>query len=77
MPRLVQHLVDRFVQGEYSGYSAIVDNLVTEPPDILAGTVTNLPGRIQIDGATGSLLGDFEERAVDMKGLGQMTTFVV
>jgi adenylate cyclase len=41
---------------------------------------SGVPGRIQIDAATRSLLGDledFEERTVDVKGLGLMTTFVV
>jgi hypothetical protein len=47
-----------FVQGaEYAGYNALVDNLVSEPPSIPAGTVTNLPGRIQIYGQNVDLTG--------------------
>jgi hypothetical protein len=34
--------------GEYSAYIAFIDSLVSEPPPIPAGTVTNLPGRIRI-----------------------------
>ncbi len=34
--------------GEYSSYSAFVDNVVTRPPPVAGGTVTNLPGRIRI-----------------------------
>jgi hypothetical protein len=36
------------VTSEYSGYHAFIDNLVSEPPAIAAGTSTNFPGRIQI-----------------------------
>lgn len=34
--------------GEYAGYSAFVDNLVSQPANIPAGTVTNLPGRVKV-----------------------------
>ena len=36
------------VSGDYAGYAAFVDNIVSEPPPVPGGTVTNLPGRIQI-----------------------------
>lgn len=38
----------RFVTNEYAAYSAFVDNIASRPPNIPAGTVTNLPGRIEI-----------------------------
>jgi hypothetical protein len=38
----------RVVDGEYAGYRAFVDNLASRPPNIPAGTVTNLPGRLEI-----------------------------
>jgi hypothetical protein len=34
--------------GEYSAYGAYSDNMVTRPPPVAGGTVTNLPGRIHI-----------------------------
>src|SRR5207248_33114 len=36
------------VTNEYAGYSAFVDNIASRPPSIPAGTVTNLPGRIEV-----------------------------
>jgi len=36
------------VTNEYAAYSAFVDNIASRPPSIPAGTVTNLPGRIEI-----------------------------
>jgi len=36
------------VSGEYAAYWAFVDDLVSEPPPVTGGTVTNLPGRVQI-----------------------------
>jgi len=37
-----------FVTNEYAAYSAFVDNIASRPPNIPAGTATNLPGRIEI-----------------------------
>jgi len=34
--------------GEFAAYHAFVDNLVTEPPALAAGTATNFPGRVQV-----------------------------
>jgi hypothetical protein len=34
--------------GDLSAYSAYVDNVVSRPPPVAGGTVTNLPGRISI-----------------------------
>ena len=34
--------------GEYASYSAFADNVVTRPPPVAGGTVTNIPGRIRI-----------------------------
>lgn len=39
---------DPVVNGEYAAYGAFVDNLLTTPPTIPAGTVSNLPGRVTI-----------------------------
>jgi len=36
------------VTGDYAAYRPTIDNLVSEPPAIPAGTVTNFPGRIRI-----------------------------
>jgi hypothetical protein len=36
------------VAGEYAAYNAFVDDIVAEPPPVTGGTVTNLPGRVQI-----------------------------
>ncbi len=36
------------VGGEYAGYRAFVDDVVAEPPPVAGGTVTNLPGRVQV-----------------------------
>lgn len=36
------------VASEYAAYSAFIDNLPSEPPNVPGGTVTNLPGRVQI-----------------------------
>jgi hypothetical protein len=36
------------VTNEYAAYSALVDNIASRPPAIPAGTITNLPGRIEI-----------------------------
>lgn len=36
------------VTNDYAAYSAFVDNIASRPPGIPAGTVTNLPGRIEI-----------------------------
>ena len=36
------------VIGEYAGYAAQIDNLVSEPPPLTPGTVTNFPGRVQV-----------------------------
>jgi hypothetical protein len=40
---------DPVVTGEYAGYSAFIDNLAFRPPGIPSGTVTNLPGRLEIN----------------------------
>lgn len=40
---------NRVVNGAYAGYSAFLDNLVSRPPQIPGGTVTNMPGRIKIE----------------------------
>lgn len=40
---------NRVVNGPYAGYSAFIDNLVSRPPQIPGGTVTNMPGRIKIE----------------------------
>ena len=40
------------VVGEYAGYAANVDNLVSEPPPTTGGAVTNFPGRVQISADT-------------------------
>ena len=56
--------------------------------DVWGGTVTtasrmestSLPGRLQVDAATRDLLGGayaLEERRLEVKGLGQMTAFLV
>ncbi|MBI3850122.1 MAG: hypothetical protein HY298_07515 [Verrucomicrobia bacterium] len=37
------------VTNDYAAYSAFVDNIASRPPNIPAGTVTNLPGRIEIE----------------------------
>lgn len=39
---------NRVVVGEYAGYGAMVDDLISEPPAVVGGTVTNFPGRVQI-----------------------------
>ncbi len=39
----------RFSTGPYAGYSAFVDNLQSRPPVIPSATVTNLPGRLDIN----------------------------
>jgi hypothetical protein len=36
------------ITNEYAAYSAFVDNIASRPPNIPAGTPTNLPGRIEI-----------------------------
>ncbi len=36
------------VTNDYAAYSAFVDNIASRPPNIPAGTVTNLPGRVEI-----------------------------
>jgi len=38
----------RIVTNEYAAYVAFVDNIASRPPGIPAGTVTNLPGRIEV-----------------------------
>ncbi len=38
----------RTVTNDYSAYAAYIDDLSSRPPDILAGTVTNFPGRVEI-----------------------------
>lgn len=40
--------VSNRVTNEYAAYSAFVDNIASRPPQIPAGTPTNLPGRIEI-----------------------------
>lgn len=40
--------VSPVVTNEYAAYSAFVDNIASRPPNIPAGTVTNLPGRIEV-----------------------------
>lgn len=37
------------VTAAYAGYGAFVDSLLSRPPAIPAGTVTNLPGRVKIE----------------------------
>jgi len=39
---------NRFVSGEYSGYAAFIDNVVSRPPAVPGGAVTNIPGRVTI-----------------------------
>ncbi len=34
--------------GDYSGYTALFDNIVTRPPDVPAGAVSNMSGRVVI-----------------------------
>jgi len=36
------------VTAPYAGYSAFIDNVASRPPNIPAGTVTNLPGRVDV-----------------------------
>lgn len=36
------------VTNDYAAYSAFVDNIASRPPNIPEGTITNLPGRIEI-----------------------------
>lgn len=36
------------VEGAYAGYSATVDNVVSRPPSLPGGAVTNIPGRVTI-----------------------------
>ncbi len=38
----------RVVTNDYGAYSAFIDNIASRPPNIPSGTVTNLPGRIEI-----------------------------
>lgn len=40
--------VSRTVTNDYGAYSAFIDNIASRPPNIPAGTVTNLPGRTEI-----------------------------
>lgn len=47
-----QTMTNRFVTNEYAAYNAQIDNIVSEPPAIPAGTVTNFPGRIRISADT-------------------------
>lgn len=54
------------VSGEYAGYRAFVDDLSAEPPPLPGGTVTNLPGRIQI------FAQNLDMRSVRMRGMGQV-----
>lgn len=42
------NFVSRIVTNDYAAYSAFVDNIASRPPNIPAGTVTNLPGRIEV-----------------------------
>ncbi len=42
----------RITNGEFSAYSAFLDNIVSRPPLVAGGTVTNLPGRIRISSDT-------------------------
>jgi hypothetical protein len=39
---------NKIVAGEYAGYAAFVNNIVSTPPAVPGGTATNLPGRVQI-----------------------------
>src|ERR1044071_1645864 len=39
---------NRIVTNEFATYAAFVDNIASRPPAIPAGTVTNLPGRVEI-----------------------------
>jgi len=39
---------NRTVEGRYSGYSAFIDNLVSQIPAVPGGNITNLPGRITV-----------------------------
>ncbi|MEI2723836.1 MAG: hypothetical protein V9H26_09940 [Verrucomicrobiota bacterium] len=36
------------VTNDYGAYAAFVDNIASRPPNIPAGTVTNLPGRVEV-----------------------------
>ncbi len=36
------------VEGAYAGYSATIDNVVSRPPSLPGGAVTNIPGRVTI-----------------------------
>src|SRR5262249_38094512 len=36
-------------KGDYAAYSSYFDNVVSRPPPVPGGTVTNLPGRIRIN----------------------------
>jgi hypothetical protein len=61
-----QTFTNAFVSGDYAGYNALVDNLAAEPPPIGPGTVTNLPGRVQVTGDTVDL------RATRVRGEGEV-----
>jgi hypothetical protein len=38
----------RIVTNDYAAYVAFIDNIASRPPDIAAGSITNLPGRIEV-----------------------------
>jgi hypothetical protein len=46
------NLFSRFSYGLYSGYAALIDNLVSRPPAIPSGDYTNNPGRVEIQADT-------------------------
>jgi hypothetical protein len=35
--------------GIYTAYSAFIDNAASQPPNVTGGSITNLPGRVEID----------------------------
>ena len=54
------------VTGTYAGYAANVDNLASEPPPTTPGTVTNLPGRVQV------IADSLDMRATRVRGEGEV-----
>ncbi len=57
---------NNIVAGEYAGYRAHVDNIVSRPPIVPGGTITNLPGRIQI------LADSLDLRGTRLRGEGEV-----
>lgn len=58
------------VSGEYAGYMCELDNLTYRPPAIPAGSVTNLPGRVEV--YANSL--DMSRTRIGTAGLVKITT---